>query len=74
MLRVLPLPVDFKPRPYQQNLIHAFLKDAPIRRGYIVWARRNGKDLCSWIILILKAFQRRGTYYYLFPTDRKSIV
>jgi len=72
MLRVLPLPVDFKPRPYQQNLIHAFLKDAPIRRGYIVWARRNGKDLCSWIILILKAFQRRGTYYYLFPTARQA--
>jgi len=72
MLRVQTLPTEFVARPYQQNLINAFFKPNPCRRAYIVWHRRSGKDLTSWITLILKALQRRGTYYYLFPTARQA--
>ena len=73
MLRVKSLPINFKARPYQQNLIHAFMKEKnPCRRAFIVAHRRAGKDLSCWIIMFLKALQRKGTYYYLFPTARQG--
>jgi len=72
MLKVRTLPTEFVARPYQQNLINAFFKSKPCRRAYIVWHRRSGKDLTSWIILTIKALQRCGTYYYLFPTARQA--
>ncbi len=36
-------------------------------RGVMVVPRRNGKDLLCWNILIAKALERVGLYYYMAP-------
>ena len=76
MLTVKNLPLDYIPRPYQQNLLYEFFKPIPKRRAYLVWSRRMGKDVSCWAVLILKAFERRGNYFVIFPTagqGRKAI-
>jgi len=72
MLTVKTLPLDFIPRPYQQNLFHAFFRREPKKRAMIVWSRRFGKDRSCWSILVLKALQRKGNYFVIFPTARQG--
>ena len=56
----------FKPRIYQLPVISAFQRGVQ----YIVktWPRRSGKDLVDFSLMVSKAIQRAGNYYYLFPT------
>lgn len=42
--------------------------DNGVKRLVLVWARRSGKDKTAWNIVIKKAFERVGTYYYFAPT------
>ena len=61
----ISLPYQFKPRPYQLELFKAM--DSGYKRSIIVYHRRAGKDKSLFNMLIKKAFERRGVYYYLFP-------
>lgn len=56
----------FQPRPYQLPFLRAMSNGC--KRAVLVWHRRAGKDTTVWNLLISKALQRVGTYYYFFPT------
>ena len=62
----ITLPHNYQPRTYQLPLLAAL--DGGCKRAVAVWHRRAGKDktLVAW--LAKRAFERVGTYYYLFPT------
>ena len=60
------LPHKFTFRPYQIEPWNQVLKPT-FQRGVLVWPRRNGKDLLCWNMLIAKAMQRVGLYYYIGP-------
>jgi len=62
----ITLPFNFAPRPYQIPLLEAL--DNGKRRAVVVWHRRAGKDKTLINIVVKKAFERVGSYYYLFPT------
>lgn len=59
------LPYKFVPRTYQLRLLAAL--DSGYNRAVTVWHRRAGKDKTLFNIIIKKAFERIGTYYYFFP-------
>lgn len=42
--------------------------DGDYSRACLVWHRRAGKDLTLWNLVIKKALERRGSYFYLLPT------
>jgi phage terminase large subunit len=70
----LVIPHLFNPRPYQLDLLKAM--DSGYKRAVVVWSRRAGKDKTLWNLIIKKALETRGTYYYFFPEysqGRKAI-
>jgi hypothetical protein len=60
---------DYIPRPWQANFE---TKIGERSRAFLLWARRHGKDIACWNYLILKAIQRRGSYYYLYPRQNQA--
>ena len=62
---MITLPHHFTPRTYQLELMRAL--DSGYKRAITVWHRRAGKDKTLFNIIIKKAFERVGTYYYFFP-------
>lgn len=60
------LPHNFEPRDYQEDFFDAMNNGC--KRAVLVWNRRAGKDTSSWNFLIYTAWERRGIYYYIFPT------
>lgn len=62
----LTIPHKFKPRAYQLPVLKAM--DKGIKRAVCVWHRRSGKDKTLFNLMVKKAFERVGTYFYLFPT------
>lgn len=66
----ITIPYKFIPRDYQLPLFHAF--DNDIKRAVIVWARRHGKDLACWNLMLKKAYERVGNYFYIFPSYTQS--
>jgi len=62
----ITLPYNLTLRPYQQNFWKAFVIDN-ISRSFIIWPRRNGKDLICLNAIIAKALQRVGLYLYVAP-------
>jgi len=74
-MQIERLPYKFTPRDYQLPLFDAFF-NKKIKKGYIVWHRRAGKDKCYWNLLVGKALERIGNYFYIFPEigqGRKAI-
>ena len=71
----ISLPFGFVPRPYQQPVWDAIIHQ-DFRRGITVWPRRNGKDLTDINIVVTKAMQRVGLYFYIAPfaTQVRSII
>ncbi len=61
----LTIPYNFEPRTYQLDLLGAM--DSGIKRAITVWHRRAGKDKTLFNLIIKKAFERVGVYYYFFP-------
>lgn len=59
------LPHSFTPRPYQLPLFKAL--DSGVKRAFIIWHRRAGKDKACFNYLIKSAFKRVGTYFYFLP-------
>lgn len=62
----ITIPHNFTPRDYQLPLYRAM--DSGYTRALTVWHRRAGKDKSLWNLIIKKAFDRVGVYYYFFPT------
>lgn len=60
----IDLPHEYKCREYQEKF---WLEMAKKKRGVLVWHRRAGKEKTCWNYMIVKACQKVGTYYYLFP-------
>lgn len=54
------------PRDYQIPVLKAF--DRGVKRGVCVWHRRAGKDKVLLNLMVKKSYERRGNYYYYFPT------
>lgn len=65
-LLTIELPHNFTPRDYQLDILKAI--DSGCNRIFMRWTRRAGKDLLCWNVMIKKAFERVGNYYYVFPT------
>ena len=60
------LPHLFKPRSYQLPFLRAW--DSGIKRMFLVWHRRSGKDKTVVANLSKRVMERVGTYYYALPT------
>jgi hypothetical protein len=63
---LLTIPHNYQPRPYQLPILRAL--DSGIKRAVAVWHRRSGKEKTFINYVCKAAFQRVGTYFYLFPT------
>lgn len=60
------LPYKFTLREYQiEDWNH--MMDPGFKRGILVIPRRNGKDILCWNMIIAKAMQRVGLYFYIAP-------
>ncbi len=63
-LPVLPL------RPYQENVWLKLKKDK-IKKAFLVWHRRAGKDLFSLQYLVSEALVDVGNYWYILPQQNQ---
>ncbi len=61
------LPDGFIPRTHYQSAPWNACMRPDFKRGMLIWPRRNGKDLFCWNLVVAKAMQRIGTYYYIAP-------
>ena len=66
----LKLPI-FKLRPYQREIFRAINVDL-IKRFFLVWPRRSGKEVVSWNILVQKAIVDPGLYLMIYPTNVRA--
>lgn len=62
----ITIPHNFTPRSYQLPVLEAF--DSGIRYGVLIMHRRAGKDKTAWNLMIKKALERVGVYFYFLPT------
>lgn len=64
------MPYNFVPRDYQIPILGA------LDRGFkrLVWIahRRSGKDKTMINYIAKKMYERKGTYYYIFPTYKQA--
>lgn len=65
-MTAITLPYNFTARPYQEDFFSAMNKGC--KRAVLVWHRRAGKDTSAWNFLIYTAYEKKGVYYYVFPT------
>jgi hypothetical protein len=63
---MLTIPFNYVPRPYQLPILQAL--DSGIKRAVAVWHSRSGKEKTFINYVCKAAFQRVGTYFYMFPT------
>jgi len=62
----ITIPYKFEPRSYQLPALRRL--DEGCKRLIAVWHRRAGKEKTFLNWTAKAAFQRVGTYYYIFPT------
>src|SRR5437899_9192357 len=62
----MQIPFNYNPRPYQLPILRSL--DSGIKRAVAVWHRRSGKEKTFINYVCKAAFQRAGTYFYMFPT------
>jgi len=60
------IPHNFEPRNYQLPFFK--IMDKGCKRAVLVWHRRAGKDKSALNLMIKKMLERKGIYYYFFPT------
>jgi len=63
----ITIPYNYEPREYQLPFLEAM--DAGKKRAVICWHRRAGKEKTCWNYVIARAIERKGSYYYFFPTN-----
>jgi hypothetical protein len=67
------LPNDWEPRAHQCRLWLAMgRREAPQRRGVVVWHRRAGKDSTAINMTAAKMMERVGTYWHLLPEAKQG--
>jgi len=62
----IEIPYHFTPRDYQLPIFKAI--DNGIKRIIMVWHRRAWKDKACFNVIVKKAMEIVGIYYYVFPT------
>lgn len=67
----ITLPHKFDARPYQLPIFWA-MDAGGYKRAIMVWHRRAGKDHTDLNLMIKKMYERVGTYYYIYPTQRQG--
>lgn len=67
---MVDLPYRFIPRGYQIPALKAL--EGGAKRVVAVWHRRSGKEKTFFNWMITAAFERVGTYFYLFPSYRQA--
>jgi len=71
MDKVIRLNEYFTPRDYQIPIINALERDN-IKKLLIIIARRAGKDVVAWNLLIRQAIKEPGLYLYCLPKTCQS--
>lgn len=74
MKRIVTIPHNWTPRPYQQPMWRYF--EGGGTRAFLTWHRRSGKDDNSLHYTASAAIQRPATYWYMLPRQnqvRKAI-
>ena len=68
------IPYKFKPRDYQLPMLKAL--DGGKKRVFALHHRRAGKDVTLWNMVIKKAIEKKGLYFYFLPqyTQAKRII
>lgn len=61
----------YTPYPYQKEVFAAV--DSGIKKIFLMWHRRSGKDLTSFCLIVREAIKRVGEYYYLLPSFTQAI-
>jgi len=64
------IPFNFTPRIYQIPVLKAL--DSGFKRLAWIAHRRSGKDKTMINYIAKKMFERKGTYYYIFPTYKQA--
>lgn len=62
----IEIPYHFTPRDYQLPIFKAI--DNGVKRIIMVWHRRAWKDKACFNVIVKKALETVGIYYYVFPT------
>lgn len=65
-MATITLPHNFTARAYQEDFFKSM--NGGTKRAILVWHRRAGKDISAWNYLIYTAMEKKGIYYYVFPT------
>lgn len=65
---VLP---NYSPLDWQAKFDKQFV-DSKKNRGFLIWARRHGKDVACWNHMIMRAMMRPGMYFYLYPRQNQA--
>ena len=68
--KIIQIPVDFTPRPYQEPLLDAL--DSGYKRAIMLAHRRSGKDITALNYTFKKMVEEVGVYYYIFPTYKQA--
>lgn len=61
--------LPYEPRPWQDRFRNQI---GDKKRAFLLWARRHGKDVACWNYLIVKALEKVGVYYYLYPMQNQA--
>lgn len=64
--KIIQIPYKFEPRVHQLELLKK-LETTSARHYILVWHRRAGKDVVSWVTTIVRASQKVGLYLYIMP-------
>ena len=67
---IIQAPHNFKPRDYQLRLFQKM--DSGIKRAFLRWHRRAGKDKACYAYMAKEATRKVGAYYYFFPTYKQG--
>ena len=67
----ITLPYMWQPWPHQMKFWDAFVM-RNTKRNVIVWHRRAGKDQTALNAMVVKAHERVGMYWYVFPEYKQG--
>ena len=71
------VPYNFKPRDYQLEVFQALdgiagRPDTRLKRAFLLWHRRAGKDLASLAYMFKEMASTKGIYYYFLPNYQQG--
>ena len=69
--QTVTLPYDWSPWPHQMKAWDAIVV-RNVKRNVLVWHRRAGKDQTALNALVVKAHERVGMYWYVFPEYKQG--